>query len=489
MSVLTTSAASLRSGLLGAGVLVLIAFSDPPPFAPPGAVPGGGRWLQRQIDRAQPGDVIELTPGATYVGHFVLPAHHGRQGPPVVIRTGGAQVPRAGVRVGPIDSAAFARLSSPDRGPALRALAGSAGWRIERVAILPNREGRGDIVALGSPRQSRDDVPSDLVLDRVHIAGDPLFGQRRAVALNSRRTAILNSYIAGVGARRHDSQAIAGWNGPGEYLIANNYLEAAGENLLFGGADPSIPGLVPTTIDVIGNHLSKPQAWRERETWLVKNLFELKNARDLRFEGNLLERNWAHGQSGYSVLLTVRNQDGECPWCEVTDVRLERNTIKDVAAAISITGVDNNHPSGRTARIVIRGNRVIGLDSARWGGDGFFLQLLDGPSDVLVDRNVVVQGRSGGIIKIEGRAQGFQFTNNVTGHGAYGIIATDHAPGHDSIAATLPGAKVSGNVIAGGLARLYPSGNLFPPLEALQERFEAIGTNGRIDRDPLANLR
>jgi hypothetical protein len=447
--------------------VVSLCIADPPRFAPPDAVPDGGRWLQRAVDHAQPGDVIQLQPGATYVGHIVLPARR-IAGPPIVIRTAGHAAVRPGVRVTPAAAVTFAKLGSPDRGPALRTLAGAAGWRIELVEFLPTREGRGDIIALGSPRQRDSEMPHDIELDRLYVHGDPWLGQRRGVSLNSRNTSITNSHISGIGARHADSQAIAGWNGAGGYRIANNYLEAAGENVMFGGADPSIDGLVPTRIDIRGNHLTKQPAWRDGR-WGVKNLLELKNAADVTVEDNVLERNWRSGQSGYSVLLTVRNQNGGCPWCIVRDIRFERNVIRDVAAGISITGGDNNYPSGRTSQIVIRDNVVSGLDGPRWGGDGFFLQLLDGPADVVVDRNTIVEGPSGGIVKIEGPAEGFVFTRNLTGHGAFGIIATDHAPGRDSIAAMLPGANIRGNVIAGGNPALYPPDNLFPSVEQFRE--------------------
>ena len=44
-----------------------------------------------------------------------------------------------------------------------------------------------------------------------------------------------------------------GWNGPGPFLIENNYLEAAGENVMFGGSDPSIANLVPSNITIRRN--------------------------------------------------------------------------------------------------------------------------------------------------------------------------------------------------------------------------------------------
>jgi len=59
-----------------------------------------------------------------------------------------------------------------------------------------------------------------------------------------------------------DAQAIAGWNGPGPYLIENNYLEGAGENLLIGGTDPLIQNLVTANVTIRRNYLTKPVAWR-----------------------------------------------------------------------------------------------------------------------------------------------------------------------------------------------------------------------------------
>jgi hypothetical protein len=59
-----------------------------------------------------------------------------------------------------------------------------------------------------------------------------------------------------------DSQAIAGYNGAGPFRIINNYLEGAGENVLFGGSDPAVTNLVPSNIQIRQNLLTKPLAWR-----------------------------------------------------------------------------------------------------------------------------------------------------------------------------------------------------------------------------------
>jgi hypothetical protein len=105
-------------------------------------------------------------------------------------------------------------------------------------------------------------VPYALVLDRLYVHGDRRLGQKRGIALHSRDTAIVNSYVADCKGIGQDTQAISGYNGPGPYLIENNYLEGAGENFMIGGADPSIPNLVPSNIVFRRNHLHKPLEWR-----------------------------------------------------------------------------------------------------------------------------------------------------------------------------------------------------------------------------------
>ena len=67
-------------------------------------------------------------------------------------------------------------------------------------------------------------------------------GQKRGIALNSGKTDIIDSYISDIKAIGFETQAIAGWNGPGPYRILNNYLEGAGINFLGGAPDPGIPG-------------------------------------------------------------------------------------------------------------------------------------------------------------------------------------------------------------------------------------------------------
>ena len=58
---------------------------------------------------------------------------------------------------------------------------------------------------------------------------------QRGISLNGADITISNSHISEIHGRGYDTQAICGWNGPGPFRIINNYLEAAGENVMFGG--------------------------------------------------------------------------------------------------------------------------------------------------------------------------------------------------------------------------------------------------------------
>ncbi|HXI28859.1 MAG TPA: hypothetical protein VNG89_10555 [Vicinamibacterales bacterium] len=456
-------------------VLATLLIGDP--IAETLTVPAGGD-LQNALNRARPGDTITLARGATYVGNFTLPAKEASDRV-ITVRTAGDEgFPADGERMTPAAAEQLAKLRSPSGSPALATAPGTHGWRLSLLEFLPNRSAASDIITLGDGGKAQnalDKVPSAITLDRLYVHGDPERGQKRAIALNSSETTITGCYVSDIKAIGQDSQAIGGWNGPGGYTIENNYLEAAGENVMFGGADPAIPDLTPTRIVVRGNLLSKPLAWRAAEgpRWQVKNVFELKNARGVLVEHNVIERSWQQAQSGYAVLFTVRNQDGACPWCQVEDVEFRYNLVRDVAAAIQVLGTDPNHPSRQTNNIRIHDNVFDGIDREAWGGDGYFMLLTNAPRDIVVDHNTIVV--QAGLVKIaRGVSPEIRFTNNVATHGTYGIIGTGHGIGNDSIAAFLPGATIAHNVLAGGKASAYPSDNLFPTLEELQKQFVAF---------------
>lgn len=438
------------------------------------AVPAGAD-LQTAIMNAQAGDTIELTAGAVYTGNFTL-TDHGGDGF-VTIRTAEAPgQPEAGGRISPDHAPLLAKLRTNSNQPAIQTAPNAHHWRLVLLEIESGPVAPGEIVALGSAsalQASLSMVPHHIELDRLYIHADARAGRKRGVALNSASTIITGSYISEIKAVGQDSQAIAGWNGPGPYVISNNYLEAAGENLIFGGTDPSVNDLVPSDITIVNNTMSKQPAWRN-QPWSVKNILELKNARRVTIVGNTLEYNWEGGQSGYAVLFTVRNQDGGCPWCQVDHVVFRRNVVKNIAAGIQILGVDDNYPSRQTQAIEIRDNVFAGIDNERWGGNGYFMLLAGGPRDITVDHNTIITEHGSGLVQVDGPpVLGFAFTNNIGKHGAFGIIGSERGIGLDTIRSFFPGSHIVNNVLAGGSPERYPSGNLFPSVRQFEEQFES----------------
>jgi hypothetical protein len=426
-----------------------------------------GDDLQAAINAARAGDELRLAAGATFTGNFVLPVFDGDT--PVTIRTDlpDAQLPAANQRVTPAAAAHFARIVSPNASPAIRTAPAAHDWRLTFLEFPATRNGAGDIIAIGdgSAAQSQPaQVPSEIVLDHVYIHGDAAAGQKRGVAANGRAVTVRNSYISDIKGIGVDTQAIAAWNGPGPFLIENNYLEAAGEVVLFGGADPAIQDLVPSDIVVRFNHLSRPMDWRGSK-WQVKNVFELKNARRVTVENNVFENNWLAAQPGYAILFTPRNQDGKCPWCVVEEVRFAHNVVRHSSAGLSISGFDSPNPSRQTNAIRVEDNLFYGI-TTKLGGNGWAVLIGDGPRDLVFDHNTFEFDGTTLLYAYGGKAtpkpiEGFRFTSNAARLGEYGINGADSSSGKPALERFFPGAVVSGNWLSGGSASKYPAGNRF----------------------------
>ena len=354
-----------------------------------------GGDLQAALNSAQPGDTILLQAGATFTGNFILPAKTETSTSFITIRSSASDsaLPGPTSRINPSYAALLPKIKSPNTEPALRTAPGAHHYRLLFLEFPATYQGYYDIIRLGDGSSAQNNlasVPYELVVDRVYVHGDPVYGQKRGICLNSASTSILNSYIAEIKGEGFDTQAVGGWNGPGPYTITNNYLEAAGENLMFGGADPAIANLVPSDITITRNLLSKPSAWRNSR-WTIKNLLELKSARRVIISGNILEYNWLAAQAGYAVQFTPRNQDGAAPWSVVENVEFSNNVVRHAAGGINILGVDNNYPSLETNNIVIRNNLFENLSSSLYGGQGRWVQMTGGGRDITLDHNTVLQ--------------------------------------------------------------------------------------------------
>jgi len=433
------------------------------------AVPSGGD-LQGALDSARPGDLITLEAGAVFRGPFTLPQKSGAGW--IVIRTSAsdAELPPAGTRIDPSFARLMPRLEAAS-GSVIEADRGAHHYRFVGVEIRP---GEGsflyNLVLLGSTETATGQQPHHIIFDRCYLHGDPLRGTRRGIALNSRFSAVVDSYLSDFKEVGADSQAIGGWNGPGPFKIVNNYLEGAGENVMFGGAAPSIDQLVPSDIEIRRNHFFKPLSWKIGEAsyqgtpWTIKNLFELKNARRVLIEGNLFENNWAAAQNGFGILLTVRTELDAAPWAVVEDVTFVSNVVRRTASGFNILGIDDSSPgrNGRTRFVRVANNLFTDVGAAGLGGSGTLFQKLNGASGLTIEHNTALH--NGPVISADLLpSRGLVFQNNIVEHNEYGVFGSGKGVGLPALEYYFPGYAFRRNAIVGlAGARPYPPDNFYP---------------------------
>jgi hypothetical protein len=158
----------------------------------------------------------------------------------------------------------------------------------------------------------------------------------RGIDLECQYCAVVNSWIDQVHVRGSDSQGIIGWNSTGPWLIDNNYIEAAAENIMLCGSDSHIPGALPSDITITHNYVFKPLNWKwpsqttgeAGPNWSIKNLLEMKCGIRVLIEGNVFQNVWL-GQSdqlGEAIKINPANQKN-APWTGVSDLTFRLNEV------------------------------------------------------------------------------------------------------------------------------------------------------------------
>jgi hypothetical protein len=401
-----------------------------------------GAELQRALDQAAGGDTILLAEEATFhpvapEGSFML---RNRQIPSdqwVTVRSANHAFDASGalpplVRAGKDNANVMPKLrAAAVNTAAIRAESGARGYRLigldigvdEGVAQLSN------LVELGSGKDARVEAePSDIVIDRCYLHGNDRGDFRRGVALNGVRLAVVESYLENFHDTRSDSQAIAGWNGAGPFKIVNNFLEGASENIMFGGGDPAVDGLVPSDIEIRRNLSSKRLSWKSSGV-PVKNAFELKNARRVLVDGNTFERVWTSGQNGTAIVLKSVDQDGRCTWCVTEYVTFSNNIVRDAGSGMAINAAETGAkgmPLPRAANHIRVSNVLFqNIGATEWGTGGKLLRITNGVSNVEIT-HVTSLSNPNGILDAQNPADlnpNLVFKHNIVERKLYGIGA------------------------------------------------------------------
>lgn len=413
-----------------------------------------GGDLQAALDRAKPGDTIQLESGTTYRGNFKLPKKPGSEF--ITVRTNAAnnQLPAAETRLDPVThGAVLAKLSPLIEAPVVITDEGAHHYRFIGIEFTGTKNGSGNIIQIGTTEEKRiEDLPHHIEFDRVYVHAVSDLGQRRGIAANGRFIKIANSHISGIRRRGEESQAIAVRATDGPVEIVNNYLEAAAENILFGGAESFLQLTLMDSV-VKGNHLNKPLKWRE-EGWVVKNILEIKHGRRIKVTDNLMTNNWAGGQSGTAVLFTTREDSGKKVVIE--DIEFSNNTVRNSPHALNVYGAEG--AGGH--RLTIRNNLFEAIGDKAVEGSGRFLvsTAWDG---LTIENNTIIN--SGNITTAYGDpVKNFVFRNNIVFENEYGFMGDSASPGKSTVATYFPNGDITHNAIIGGSETRYNGKNIFP---------------------------
>jgi hypothetical protein len=364
--------------------------------------------LAEALNSAKCGDVLLLSAGATYEVKD-LPGKKCDDNHYITIRTDtpDSKLPAEGKRISP----AWAGVASL---PGRPQYAQPGGGPAKLMATLLLKSSAGAVVGdhlrfIGIEWTNRPDMSisrmistehgDHIIFDRnyIHAAEGTEVGHGIGMVQGSHFVGVINSYLSGFNCIARsgsctDATAVGGAHSAepfGTFKIYNNFLEASGENVLFGGAASKNN---PTDLEIRRNHMFRPMIWKEGEPgytpspkgnpYIVKNNFELKSAIRALVEANLLENSWGgFSQRGFSMLLSARSQSSNCPICRVNDITLRYNRIRNVGGVFQIS----NSPAGKGHGLAADGGiysiHDIVADNVHgeeYKGGGVFLVMLSG---------------------------------------------------------------------------------------------------------------
>jgi hypothetical protein len=432
-----------------------------------------GDSVQAALNRAACGDIVELQPAATFDGSFALPSKPCDDSHWIVLRTASpdSSLPGEGTRISPC-YAGIASLPGRPASPCdsaqnvMSRIGGSKG----NNKIVSNEAGANHYRLVGleiadtgtnGPAGGFWNIvtlkaASHIVFDRCWIHGSPTGEDVKGVDFEaSSYIAIVDSFISDIHSKTSatgaDSSAIGSVSGVGPVKIVNNFLEAAGENVLWGGghADTTL-----SDIEFRHNYVFKPLTWWHKHSsffgtqFAVKNLYETKNSTRELIEGNIFENNWAQGQKGTAILLSPKNQYGQCPACTVRDLTFRynilRHTVNGMTIAATLASTCRGEPgngtghcrflSGEIANVNVHDNIFEDVNTKTYfPGDcctnGWLWSIgtdqeKNWPHDVVIEHNTGFPTGTGILITSDGpqvQVENFVFRNNLVGSGDGGI--------------------------------------------------------------------
>ena len=435
------------------------------------SVNSGGN-LQSALNSASCGDTIQLQAGATFSGNFTLPAKNCTDSDWIIIRTSSpdSALPAEGERVTPCyagvsslegrpayncpdpqDVLAKVEMVKTGNGP-FQIANGANFYRFVGLEITRTNGLRGN-GALITLQGTADHV----ILDRSWLHGNTQDETSDGFAMSGGTyIAVVDSYFSdfhcisdkGSCTDAHAVSAGVSDTQDGPYKIEDNFLEASGEGVMFGGGPAT---MTPTDIEIVGNHFWKPWQWMpgnsqfvggpEGNPFIVKNHMELKNAVRVLAEANLMDNVWGgFSQNGFAVLLTPKNQHTRsgknvCDICQVTDVTFRYNQISHAGGGMQLaTSISGNGQGGAPAKAGTRWSiHDVVMDdlSTQYVGGGSAFEIVNGwpknPLNTVTVNHITAFPDAGSHVTTMGNNAGNEamyalvFTNNLVLTGRYPV--------------------------------------------------------------------
>lgn len=391
---------------------------------------GSAADFAAKITAATCGDTIVLVAGSTYTGNFVIP-NKVCSGWILIQSSALTSLPASNNRVGPSNTANMAKVTSNTAGVAAITFQASAhNWRLiglELTATVGLQEYslvETDVSATSTPQ-----FPNHIIVDRCYFHGSFTSSVRRGIDLLGDYMAVVDSYFSEIHDQvsMSDSQAVATWCANGPLLLQNNFLSAAGENFMSGGASCGIVGVEPADITVVGNWFWKDYANWQGAGFIIKNLFELKKANRVLIDGNVFDYSWAEAQSGTAIVITPRSDS--CPTCGIADVTFTHNLIRHASEGLRSSGSDDSTLSASLNRMLVSNNVFTDISSSYLGnGWGLFSKTDSGfaggssQNNVTIDHNSVFADQVLLYLGDSGHIPSYRMTNNIGTYGTNGGI-------------------------------------------------------------------
>jgi len=410
---------------------------------------------------------VVLARGLRCAQQIELPARRESQGW-VILRTDGYEH-TLGTRMTPTRAAQYqlARIDAPkNMTPAVTMAPGAGYYRLEgiEIGLADLVTSTGAIFAAGTRGASRQDA----TLGPLHLIGSYVHGRSdaqtvRCVLAHAPAMIIEDSWLDECQKAGQDTQAIVAWNSNGPLRIVNNYLAGCAENVMFGGANPSVPGAIMQDVEMRRNHVHTPLAWKSNACRTnKKNLLEFKAAQRVYVAENVFDGSWNGGHNGVAwVIKTSANQTQNCPHCSTSDITMVDNLVRNVAAWLDISGSNAGPTDSTTRRITIKRALVeeqMGTQDYNPGGLMKPFSISGGHDIEITDFRVADYARNPNeaLAMFGSPIPRLTLRNGVLKRGKYGVFGKGE--GSATLAKWAPGAVWENMVIIGAPVDRYPRG-------------------------------